>query len=98
MPIVLPQSAEIPSRPLAYHLEDFWYGFPDGGGLRQDARDAVLHDQAVLSVPALCHIHYGSEVFDWLSRLVENRMPNRVQVPDGPIGEHDPVLLLVFGF
>src|SRR5882724_11057010 len=25
-------------------------------------------------------------------------MPNRVQVPDSPIGEHDPVLLLVFGF
>src|SRR5882757_2352723 len=25
-------------------------------------------------------------------------MPNRVQVPDSPIGQHDPVLLLVFGF
>jgi hypothetical protein len=58
----------------------------------------VLHDQAVLGVLALGHIHHRSEVLDQLSRLVENRMPNRVQVPDRSIGQHDPVPLLVFGF
>src|SRR5258708_33045878 len=53
---------------------------------------------AVRCLQSLGSIDNGREVLDTHSRLVENRMPNRAQVPDIPIGQHDPVLLLVFGF
>src|SRR4029077_12200828 len=83
---------------LAHRLQDLWRRFLQRSGFRQDTRDAVLYEQALLRALPFGHIEYASEVFDQLSGVVENWMPNRVQVPDRSIGQNDPVLQLVFDF
>jgi len=56
-------------------------------GLRQDTRDAVLHEQAVLGVPAPRSIHYGiRSIRPALAALLRTGCLNRVQVPDSPSG------------
>src|SRR5678816_2648084 len=41
------------------------------------------------------HVHRGADVFSDLSVFTENRMADRMDVLDGSIGQHDPVLMLV---
>src|SRR6202035_3936645 len=91
-----PHRTEVPSEAFTHRPKDLWRRFRNARSIRQDARNAVLHEQALLGAPAFGHIEYGSEVFDQLSRLVENGMPDRAQVPDRSIRHYDPVILLIF--
>ena len=79
-------------------MEDLWRSFIDRGSLRQDAGDAVLHEQALLDALALRYIDESSDVLDQRPSLVENRMPERLQVSDRSIVLCVPVIQYHFGF
>src|SRR5258708_2719122 len=51
-----PHRAEVPSEAVAHRLKDLRRRFRDRRGVRQDARDTVLHKQALLGAPALGYI------------------------------------------
>ena len=97
-PVDAPQRTAVPSQAFAHRLKDLWRSFLKRGGFRQDARNAVLHEQALLGVLALGYIDDGSDVLDQRPGLVENRIPDRMQVPDRSIGHHVPVIQYHFGF
>jgi hypothetical protein len=97
-PIDAPQRTEVPSQTLAHCLEDLWRSFIERGSVRQDSRNAVLREQALLGAPALGYIDEGSDVLEQRPSLVENRMPDRMQVRDRSIGQHVPVIQYHFGF
>jgi hypothetical protein len=49
----------------------------------------------LLDASAFGHIHHGSNVFEQLAPLVQNRMSQRMQVPHGSPGQHDSVVRYV---
>src|SRR6266702_1321083 len=97
-PVDAPQHTDVPSHALAHRLQDLWRRFRDRRGVRQDARNSVLHEQALLGAPALGYIDDGSDVHDQRPSLVENRMPDRMDVLDRSIGHHVPEIQYHFTF
>ena len=71
------------SHPRHSHIacEDLWRSFIERGGLRQDARDAVLHEQALLGAPALGHIDDSAHKFNEMAGRAQNRMTYRRECP-----------------
>jgi hypothetical protein len=41
------------------------------------------------------HIHRGADIFDEIPSFIVNRMADRMDVLDGSIGQHNPVIMLV---
>src|ERR1700730_4090790 len=93
-----PHRTEVPSEAFTQCLKDLWGRFRNCRGVREDARNAVLHQQALLGVPALGYIDHGSHILDQRTSLVHNRVPNRMQVPDRSIGHQVPVIQYQLGF
>src|ERR1700732_2804691 len=68
-----PHRTEVPPEAFTQRLKYLWRRFLNRRGFRQNPRNAVLHEQALLGAPAFGYIDDGSDVLDQRPSPVENR-------------------------
>ena len=87
-----PQHAHVPGQAVAHGLQDLWRGFLDGRCLRQDLGDSMLREQALLGELPLGHIDHGTHQFNDVSRIIQDRVLDRLNMSDRSAGQRDPEL------
>src|ERR1700730_14840212 len=95
-PVYAPERAEVTSQAFTQALKDLWRRFLEAGRFRQDASDMMLREKTLLHTSAFRHVDCGTAVLEQLSCFIEHRMPGCMKVPDGSVGQLDPVIQNVF--